>query len=64
MIDIFAIQSEIALQIVHALKAELTPEEQQQIETKPTENSEAYSHYLRAMGIAGLERSTVPVPRA
>ncbi len=45
--DIFSIQTEIATQISAALKAELSPEEQQLIEKKDTENSEAYQLYLK-----------------
>ena len=46
--DIFAIQSEIAQTIASKLTATLSPEEKKWIETKPTENLEAYDLYLRA----------------
>jgi len=46
--DIFAIQSEIAEAIARRLTATLTPNEQQMIERKPTENLAAYDLYLRA----------------
>ena len=45
--DILDIQSEIAQQIAHELKAVLSPEEIEQIEKKPTDNLEAYDYYLR-----------------
>ena len=46
--DIFAIQSEIAQTIARKLVATLTPEEKKRIDTKPTDNLEAYDLYLRA----------------
>jgi tetratricopeptide (TPR) repeat protein len=49
--DVFAIQSELAQEIASALKATLSPDEQQRIRTKPTENSEAYLLYLQAHDI-------------
>jgi TolB-like protein len=48
MTDVFAIQSELAQEIATALRATLSPEEQQRIEKKPTENGEAYLLYLQA----------------
>jgi len=45
--DIFAIQSDVALQIATALKAELSPKERARIEREPTQDVEAYEHYLR-----------------
>jgi serine/threonine-protein kinase len=44
--DIFAIQSEVALQVAAALKAKLTHEEQTRIRKEPTEDVEAYQLYL------------------
>ena len=49
--DVFAIQSELAQNIAAALKATLSPDEQQRIERKPTANSEAYLLYLQAHDI-------------
>jgi TolB-like protein/Tfp pilus assembly protein PilF len=46
--DIFAIQSEIAQTVASKLSATLTPQENQSIEAKLTENLEAYDLYLRA----------------
>jgi tetratricopeptide (TPR) repeat protein len=45
---IFAIQSEVAQTIAAKLTASLSPDEKKSIETKPTENLEAYDLYLRA----------------
>src|SRR4029079_9028572 len=46
--DVFAIQSEIAQEIANALKAKLSPAEESQMTTKPTENDEAYRAYVKA----------------
>jgi adenylate cyclase len=45
--DIFAIQDEITHTIVDQLKVRLLPEEREVIGRTPTENLEAYTHYLR-----------------
>jgi len=50
--DVFAIQSELAQKIASALKATLSPDEEDRIKKKPTENSEAYLHYLEAHDIS------------
>ncbi|MDH3688343.1 MAG: tetratricopeptide repeat protein [Gammaproteobacteria bacterium] len=47
-VDIFALQDEIVGRIVSAFTLQLTPAEQNQIGRKPTDNLEAYEHYLRA----------------
>jgi TolB-like protein/Flp pilus assembly protein TadD len=46
--DVFAIQSEIAEQIVSQLKSELSPQEKAAIEEKPTADLTAYGLYIRA----------------
>ncbi len=46
--DVFAIQSELAREIASALKATLSPDEQERMEKKPTQNGEAYLLYLQA----------------
>jgi len=46
--DIFAIQSDVAMNIANALEAEFSLAEQERIEKLPTESLEAYSLYLRA----------------
>jgi serine/threonine-protein kinase len=45
--DIFAIQSDVALQIATALKANLTPEETSRIRQEPTDDVQAYQLYLQ-----------------
>jgi serine/threonine protein kinase/tetratricopeptide (TPR) repeat protein len=45
--DIFAIQTDVALQIAAALKAELSPEERTRIRKEPTDDVEAYQLYLQ-----------------
>jgi TolB-like protein/Flp pilus assembly protein TadD len=46
--DVFAIQAELAREIASALKATLSPDEQERFEKKPTQNGEAYLLYLQA----------------
>jgi serine/threonine-protein kinase len=45
--DIFAIQSEVALRIAGALKAELSPDEQARVGREPTRDVLAYQLYLQ-----------------
>jgi len=45
--DIFAIQSDVALQIATALRAELSPDEQTRIHRQPTRDLQAYQLYLQ-----------------
>jgi TolB-like protein len=47
MQDIFEVQDEIARKIAEALRITLTPQEQEAIAAKPTENLQAYDLYLR-----------------
>ena len=46
--DVFAIQTEIAEQIVDQLKVKLSPEEKAAIEERPTADLEAYAQYAQA----------------
>ena len=46
--DIFAIQTDVALQIAGALEAKLTHEEQTRIRREPTDDIQAYQLYLQA----------------
>ncbi len=48
LMDIFAIQSEIAQKVASKLSAKLSPEEQRSIGERPTTNLEAYDLYLQA----------------
>ncbi len=49
--DIFALQDEISLAVVKALKLTLFPEEKKAIEDRGTTNVEAYDKYLRARAL-------------
>jgi len=49
VVDIFALQNEVATQIAGAIEAIVTPAELEQIEKKPTENLLAYDYYLQAL---------------
>ena len=44
--DIFEIESDIAMNIANALRAEFSPEEAARISVRPTQNSTAYEFYL------------------
>lgn len=50
--DIFAIQSDIATRIAAALRAELTPAEQERVAAAPTANLTAYDFYLKGRDYA------------
>jgi serine/threonine protein kinase/Tfp pilus assembly protein PilF len=52
MKDIFEVQDEIASKIAQALRITLSPQEQQAIASKPTDNLQAYDLYLRGKGYA------------
>jgi TolB-like protein/Tfp pilus assembly protein PilF len=45
--DVFAIQTDLAQQIVRELQAKLSPMEKAQIEKKPTQNPDAYLAFVR-----------------
>ncbi len=49
MLDVFAIQSEVAQQIAAVLKAKLSPGEKAEIERQPTANLTAYDYYLKGL---------------
>jgi TolB-like protein/Tfp pilus assembly protein PilF len=51
LVDIFAVESEMAKAIADALQAKLTGGEQQALAAKPTNNSEAYDAYLRGLAL-------------
>jgi TolB-like protein len=48
LIDVLAVESEVATEIASALRAALSPEEKARIDEKSTNNPEAYALYLRA----------------
>ncbi|MEQ8906313.1 MAG: tetratricopeptide repeat protein [Ekhidna sp.] len=49
MEDVFAIQNEVATEVAKYLRAQLTKEEEKQLNRKPTESLEAYNLYLRGL---------------
>ncbi len=52
MEDVFAVQDEIAQRIAAALRITLSPQEQEALAAKPTENPHAYDLYLRGRNYA------------
>ena len=73
--DIFAIQTDVAMQIASALETELTHEERRQIRKEPTTDLEAYQLYLQGqhcihqwtggavtLGLEHLERAVARDP--
>ena len=56
-VNLFAIQSEISQKIADALQATLSPEEQQRINTMPTDNLVAYDAYLRGRQLMAPRQS-------
>ncbi|MCX2836522.1 helix-turn-helix domain-containing protein [Salinimicrobium sp. MT39] len=49
VVDIFAIQNEVATKIAKSVKAIVTPAELRQIQKQPTENMLAYDYYLQGL---------------
>ncbi|MGH9443525.1 MAG: protein kinase domain-containing protein [Thermoanaerobaculia bacterium] len=52
MADVFEVQDEIARKIAEALRIQLTPQEQEALSAKPTENLQAYDFYLKGKSYA------------
>jgi non-specific serine/threonine protein kinase len=52
MADVFAVQDEIARKIAEALRVQLSPQEQEALAAKPTENAQAYDLFLRGRSYA------------
>jgi non-specific serine/threonine protein kinase len=52
MKDVFEVQDEIARKIAAALRITLSPQEQAALETRPTDNLQAYDLYLRGKSYA------------
>jgi serine/threonine protein kinase len=52
MADVFEVQDEIARKIAEALRVQLSPQEQQALAARPTENLQAYDLYLRGKSYA------------
>ena len=52
LVDSLGLQGELAAEIADALRVTLSPEEKGRVETKPTQNPDAYVFYLRANQIS------------
>jgi TolB-like protein/Flp pilus assembly protein TadD len=52
MADVFEVQDEIARKIAEALRVTLSPQEQEYLAAKPTDNLQAYDLYLRGRSYA------------
>jgi len=52
MQDVFEVQDEIARKIAQALRIKLTTQEREALAAKPTDNMQAYDHYLRGRSYA------------
>lgn len=48
LVDVFALQNEVAKKIADAIEAKITPSELEQIDKKPTDNLVAYDYFLQA----------------
>jgi serine/threonine protein kinase/Flp pilus assembly protein TadD len=55
MDDVFEVQDEIARSIAQSFRINLSPQEEEKIATKPTQNSVAYDYYLRGRSYARRE---------
>ncbi len=55
LVDVFAIQAEVAERIAMAMQVQLLPDERARIENQPTESTEAYQHYLHALSLPDAE---------
>ena len=53
MVDIFSIQSEVALQIASALETKLSPDERTRVRRKPTDDLHAYHLFLQGRQLLG-----------
>ena len=47
--DVFEVQAKVSMSIAKQLEAQISPEEQEQLDQKPTENQQAYQLYLRGI---------------
>jgi serine/threonine protein kinase/Flp pilus assembly protein TadD len=55
MDDVFEVQDEIARSIAQAFRINLSPQEEEKIASRPTQNSVAYDYYLRGRSYARRE---------
>jgi serine/threonine protein kinase/tetratricopeptide (TPR) repeat protein len=59
--DVFQVQTDIATRVAHALDVRLSADEEQALESRPTDNLAAYDAFLRAEQIAREGAGTWPV---
>ncbi|MDQ3314026.1 MAG: tetratricopeptide repeat-containing serine/threonine-protein kinase, partial [Verrucomicrobiota bacterium] len=59
MADSIGLQGELATQIASALSARLSPEEKKSLETRPTDNPQAYALYLKALARGAKVNSSI-----
>ncbi|MGP8125765.1 MAG: adenylate/guanylate cyclase domain-containing protein [Nitrososphaerales archaeon] len=62
--DIFAVQSEIAEKVARELKIHLLEADKKNLEKKPTDNTEAYSDFLRARELLRGEQTEITLRQA
>ncbi len=55
--NLFEIQGDVAGKIAAALRTELSPEEEERLETRPTDNLEAYEYYLKGLQLRNQDFS-------
>jgi TolB-like protein len=55
--DVFAIQSDLALQIASALQTRLSPSEKTRLQQRPTQSGEAYLIYLQAQNVSNQSQA-------
>lgn len=57
--DVFSVQSDISKRVAESLKVQMLPDEVRLLERKPTQNTDAYTFYIRAMQLSheGTEHS-------
>jgi TolB-like protein/predicted Ser/Thr protein kinase len=55
--DMLSVQSDVALQIARALRANLSKDEQQRLGQRPTSNPDAYALYLRSQTMLTTDRA-------
>ena len=51
LVDLSAVQAEIAERIAMVMQVKLLPDERSRIQNRPTDSTEAYQHYLRARSL-------------
>jgi adenylate cyclase len=55
--DVFEVQSDVAKQVAEALRVKILTPEKERIEKRPTENTLAYTHYLKGLHFWNLRLS-------